>query len=147
MPIPNILRRRGAGRIPLIDAARGSAILAMFVFHLTWDLSYFGYIDPQIVFARAFSTFGDTIGSSFLAIAGASLVLAHATRFRARAYLRHLFTTGESLAGLLNTVHNLAHYLDTMRRVRHAIRLGELPGMLSVVRSEAAARRKEGPED
>src|SRR3954467_7242406 len=34
-----------------------------------------------------------------------------------RAYLRHLFTTGESLAGLLNTVHNLAHYLDTMRRV------------------------------
>jgi queuine tRNA-ribosyltransferase len=64
-----------------------------------------------------------------------------------RAYLRHLFTTGESLGGLLNTVHNLAHYLDTMRRVRHAIRLGELPGMLSVVRSEAAARRKEGPED
>jgi queuine tRNA-ribosyltransferase len=63
-----------------------------------------------------------------------------------RAYLRHLFTTGESLGGLLNTVHNLAHYLDTMRRVRHAIRLGELPGMLSVVRSEAAERRKEGPE-
>jgi uncharacterized membrane protein len=87
---PNILRRRGAGRIPLVDAARGTAILAMFVFHLTWDLSYFGYIDPQFVFERAFSIFGDTIGSAFLAIAGASLVLAHAPRFRARAYLRHL---------------------------------------------------------
>jgi uncharacterized membrane protein len=39
---------------------------------------------------RAFSIFGDTIGSSFLGLAGLSLVLAHAPRFRARAYLRHL---------------------------------------------------------
>jgi queuine tRNA-ribosyltransferase len=63
-----------------------------------------------------------------------------------RAYLRHLFVAGEGLAGLLNTVHNLAHYLDTMRRVRHAIRLGELPGLLSSVRSLAAATRERNPE-
>ena len=43
-----------------------------------------------------------------------------------RAYLRHLFVAGEPLAGVLNTIHNLAHYLDTMRTVRHAIKLGEL---------------------
>jgi queuine tRNA-ribosyltransferase len=43
-----------------------------------------------------------------------------------RAYLRHLFVAGEPLAGVLNTIHNLAHYLDTMRSVRHAIKLGEL---------------------
>lgn len=42
-----------------------------------------------------------------------------------RAYLRHLFVSGEPLAAVLNTVHNLAHYLDTMRSVRHAIRAGE----------------------
>jgi len=88
--IPKILRRERAGRIPLVDAARGTALLAMFVFHLTWDVSYFGYIDPQFVLGRAFSIFGDTIGSSFLGLAGLSLVLAHAPRFRARAYLRHL---------------------------------------------------------
>src|SRR3954470_15843136 len=63
-----------------------------------------------------------------------------------RAYLRHLFTTGESLGALLNTVHNLAHYLDTMRRVRHAIRLGELPGMLHEARSLKAAKHQEDPE-
>jgi queuine tRNA-ribosyltransferase len=62
-----------------------------------------------------------------------------------RAYLRHLFTTGESLAGLLNSVHNLFHYLDTMRRVRHAIRLGELSGMLQEARSLSAAK-DHGPE-
>ena len=41
-----------------------------------------------------------------------------------RAYLRHLYTSGELLAQSLNTIHNLAFYLDTMRSVRHSIKLG-----------------------
>jgi queuine tRNA-ribosyltransferase len=41
-----------------------------------------------------------------------------------RAYLRHLYQTGEMLASVLITHHNLAFFLDTMRRVRHSIRLG-----------------------
>jgi queuine tRNA-ribosyltransferase len=48
-----------------------------------------------------------------------------------RAYLRHLFVSAEPLAAVLNTIHNLAFYLDTMRAVRHAIKLGDLSGMLS----------------
>jgi queuine tRNA-ribosyltransferase len=48
-----------------------------------------------------------------------------------RAYLRHLFVSAEPLAGVLNTIHNLAFYLDTMRSVRHAITLGDLSGILS----------------
>jgi len=43
-----------------------------------------------------------------------------------RVYPRHLFVSGEALAAVLNTIHNLAHYLDTMRSVRHAIKTGEL---------------------
>jgi queuine tRNA-ribosyltransferase len=42
-----------------------------------------------------------------------------------RAYLRHLYASNEVLAQVLNTIHNLTFYLDTMRRVRHAIQLGE----------------------
>jgi queuine tRNA-ribosyltransferase len=42
-----------------------------------------------------------------------------------RAYLRHLYASNEVLAQVLNTIHNLSFYLDTMRRVRHSIRLGE----------------------
>jgi queuine tRNA-ribosyltransferase len=38
-----------------------------------------------------------------------------------RAYLRHLLVAGESLSAVLNTVHNLTFYLDTMRRVRAEI--------------------------
>lgn len=56
-----------------------------------------------------------------------------------RAYLRHLFVSGEVLGAVLNTIHNLAYYLDTMRAVRHAIKLGELAGLLSSVRALPAA--------
>jgi|SRR5215470_17513214 len=42
-----------------------------------------------------------------------------------RAYLRHLYAANEVLAQVLNTIHNLSFYLDTMRRVRHSISLGE----------------------
>jgi queuine tRNA-ribosyltransferase len=49
-----------------------------------------------------------------------------------RAYLRHLYAANEVLAQVLNTVHNLSFYLDTMRAVRHSIALGKkvqfLPG-------------------
>jgi queuine tRNA-ribosyltransferase len=42
------------------------------------------------------------------------------TRY-SRAYLRHLYASNEVLAQVLNTIHNLSYYLDTMRRVRHSI--------------------------
>jgi queuine tRNA-ribosyltransferase len=41
-----------------------------------------------------------------------------------RAYLRHLYASNEVLAQVLNTIHNLSFYLDTMRSVRHSIGLG-----------------------
>jgi queuine tRNA-ribosyltransferase len=41
-----------------------------------------------------------------------------------RAYLRHLFASGEPLGATLNSVHNLAFYMETMERVR-----GELVGV------------------
>ena len=42
-----------------------------------------------------------------------------------RAYLRHLYLSGELLASVLLTHHNLAFFLDTMRRVRQSIRSGD----------------------
>ena len=48
-----------------------------------------------------------------------------------RAYLRHLYAANEVLAQVLNTVHNLSFYLDTMRAVRHSIALGNRAQLLS----------------
>jgi queuine tRNA-ribosyltransferase len=52
-----------------------------------------------------------------------------------RAYLRHLYASNEVLAQVLNTVHNLSFYLDTMRTVRDAISLGDRARLLSGGRS------------
>lgn len=46
-------------------------------------------------------------------------------RRHSRAFLRHLYQSEEMLAGILLTHHNLAFFLDTMRRVRQAIRSGQ----------------------
>jgi len=48
-----------------------------------------------------------------------------------RAYLRHLYAANEVLAQVLNTIHNLSFYLDTMRSVRHSIALGNRAQLLS----------------
>ena len=52
-----------------------------------------------------------------------------------RAYLRHLFMAGEILAMVLNTIHNVRHYLRLMERIREAIghgRYAEFSGRFSV---------------
>ncbi len=42
-----------------------------------------------------------------------------------RAYVRHLYNSGEMLAATLCSYHNLAVYLDSMRLIRQSIALGE----------------------
>jgi len=41
-----------------------------------------------------------------------------------RAYLRHLFASGEPLGATLNSIHNLSFYLETMERVRGELARG-----------------------
>ena len=59
-----------------------------------------------------------------------------------RAYLRHLFVSGEILGAVLNTFHNVHFYLDIMRKIREAISFRELAGF----RAELRARFASGPE-
>ena len=42
-----------------------------------------------------------------------------------RAYLRHLMTAQEPLSAVLNTLHNLAFYLETMRKLREQIEISD----------------------
>jgi queuine tRNA-ribosyltransferase len=60
-------------------------------------------------------------------------------RTYSRAYLRHLFVAGEMLYSTLATIHNLAHYLDIMRRMREAIVLGTFPAFLKAVQGTVLA--------
>ena len=63
-------------RWPALDAARGLALAAMFIFHLCWDLTYFHLIPRSLTDDPAFHGFGHAIAASFVIIAGIGLTLA-----------------------------------------------------------------------
>lgn len=78
------------GRIELVDLARGIALLAMFVYHFAYDLSYFRLIRVDVVTDPAWRAFARLIAGSFLVIVGFSLVLATQKGFDRGNYLRRV---------------------------------------------------------
>ena len=69
-------------RIALIDSLRGLALIAMATYHFTWDLGFFGYLDPGTATHGFFRIYARSIASTFLFLAGVSLVLAHMPTIR-----------------------------------------------------------------
>ena len=64
-----------------------------------------------------------------------------------RAYLRHLYQAGEILAATLCSYHNIAFYLDTMRRIRQSIALGEFATFRSRFLECYQSEFGRGPDD
>ena len=77
-------------RSTALDGARGLALIAMAGYHFTWDLAHFGFVDDRLPYASSFRLFSHAIASSFLCIAGISLVLAHRNGFDPRAFAKRL---------------------------------------------------------
>lgn len=75
-------------RIGALDAARGIALIAMATYHLTWDFEFFGYLDPGIATHGWLKLYARSIASSFLFLAGFSLVLAHFPTIRFEAFFK-----------------------------------------------------------
>ena len=77
-------------RIDWIDIARGVALVAMAVYHFSWDLEFFGYLDPGTAGSGPLKWFARCIASSFLILVGISLVLAHSKGIRWQGFGRRL---------------------------------------------------------
>lgn len=77
-------------RIEWIDLARGSALIAMAIYHFTWDLEFFGYTEPGMTAVGGWKLFARCIASSFLVLVGVSLFLAHAKGMRWQGFWRRL---------------------------------------------------------
>lgn len=77
-------------RVSVIDIARGVALVAMAVYHLAWDLEFFGYSPPGTTAFGYWKLFARSIASSFLFLVGVSLVLAQANGFQWNRYWRRL---------------------------------------------------------
>jgi uncharacterized membrane protein len=69
-------------RIPLIDALRGGAIIAMVAFHFCFDLNYFHIIHQNFYESKFWIVARMMIVSAFLLLVGVSLVLAQSHGFK-----------------------------------------------------------------
>lgn len=73
-------------RIVALDVLRGIALIAMAVYHFTWDLEFFGYVYSGTAGTGGWRLFARGIATSFLLLVGVSLVLAHARGVRWRSF-------------------------------------------------------------
>ncbi|PZM10789.1 DUF1624 domain-containing protein [Rhizobium tubonense] len=77
-------------RIGILDTARGVALLAMASYHFTWDFEFFGYLEPGTAETGWLKIYARVIASTFLFLAGFSLVLANSPDIRWRSYFKRL---------------------------------------------------------
>lgn len=77
-------------RIGILDTARGIALLAMASYHCTWDFEYFGYLESGTAETGWLKFYARAIASTFLFLAGVSLVLANSPEIRWQSYFKRL---------------------------------------------------------
>ncbi|WP_298962532.1 heparan-alpha-glucosaminide N-acetyltransferase [uncultured Roseibium sp.] len=75
-------------RLAVLDLARGLAVVAMAIYHFSWDLSWFAFVDWPVSQGTGWRVFAASIAGSFLFLAGVSLDLAHNDGIRWRPFWR-----------------------------------------------------------
>ncbi len=116
-------------RLAALDVARGIALLWMATYHLAWDLTYFGLIQPDILGDPVWWVQPLVITTSFLFIVGVSLSLATHRRRLPRHYLRRTGLVGGAAAAI--TAGTLLFFGDgfIFFGVLHCITLSSLIGL------------------
>jgi uncharacterized membrane protein len=82
------------GRIVALDLARALALVAMAVFHFTFDLELFGLVPQGTTMLPSWRWLAYLTAGTFLFLAGASLWLAHGQAIRWGGYWRRLAMVG-----------------------------------------------------
>lgn len=91
-------------RLPVIDIVRGVAIVAMVIYHLCWDFSYYGFIPVDVGYDPGWVFFARSILFSFMFLVGIGLVLGHGDGVRWSSFWRRtLFVAGGALLISLGT--------------------------------------------
>jgi uncharacterized membrane protein len=102
----------------------------MAIYHFTWDLGFFGYIEPETATTGGWKIFARVIAGSFLFLAGFSLVLGHVQGFRPKPFLLRLGKI--ALAAALITLATWFAFPQTFIffGILHAIAATSLVGLL-----------------
>jgi uncharacterized membrane protein len=120
-------RRR---RIDVLDMARGCALLAMAVYHFTWDLEFFGYVPPGMTAMGGWKLFARCIASSFLVMVGFGLVLAHRDGIRWRPFGKRLAQIVAAAAAITAITYVAVPNGFIFFGILHQIALASLLGLL-----------------
>lgn len=119
-------------RVDIIDVARGVALVAMAVYHFTWDMEFFSYVQAGTTAIGGWKVFARCIASSFLFLVGVSLFLAHGDAIGWRGFWRRLAMIGAAAAAI-----SLATFIAVPEGfiffgILHQIALASLLGLLFV---------------
>ena len=117
-------------RILWIDVIRGISILAMITFHFAFDLMYFGFAKPNLIYQPDWQLFERMIAFSFLFIAGLSLFITHGSSVNWTSFIRRYGATA-ICAVLISTVTYYLFNNDMIRfGILHAISVSGLIGLV-----------------
>jgi len=83
-------------RYAVVDVLRGVAILLMFVFHFSWDLSYFGFADFQISTDPFWIWFARSIAGTILLVMGISQAVTAAQPFDRQRFIKRFIVIAVS---------------------------------------------------
>lgn len=117
-------------RLQWVDIARGIALLAMVLYHFTWDLSHFAIIAPQTATSGGWMVFARLIASSFLFLVGFSLFLSHRNGIRWKAFLKRFFIIAGAALLVSVATYFIAPQSYVYFGILHEIALTSLVGLL-----------------
>ncbi|SMC82906.1 DUF1624 domain-containing protein [Rhizobium sp. RU36D] len=117
------------GRIGIVDSLRGAALVAMATYHFTWDLEFFGYLDPGTSTQGFFRLYARAIASSFLFLAGFGLVLAHGRGIRWQSFGRRFAMIAAAALAISAATYWFVPDGWIFFGILHAIALGSLIGL------------------
>lgn len=117
-------------RLVAVDLARGLAIVAMVVYHATWDLHQAGRISLDPVADPAWRLFARAIAGTFLFLSGISLVLAHRQALRWGAFARRLAILAASAALVSGATWLMVGDQYVRFGILHAIATASVVGLL-----------------
>ncbi|WP_245413410.1 heparan-alpha-glucosaminide N-acetyltransferase [Mangrovicella endophytica] len=117
-------------RIDSLDIARTLALIAMAVYHFTWDLEFFGYVARGLTGHGGWKLFARGIASSFLFLVGVSLVLAHARGIRWRPFAKRLAQVVAGAAAITVVTYFTTPNAFVFFGILHQIAFASLVGLL-----------------
>ena len=84
------MHKTKTNRWQIIDVLRGLALIAMVIYHASWNLDYFGLTALGVFYNEGWKYFAFGIAGSFLLLSGISLQLAHKSSSSPKKYFRRI---------------------------------------------------------